>query len=99
MLAIESIVVVNNELAIAWSDGGESFLGFEELRRACPCASCRGEPDALGRVVRPDVTFQENSFHLVRYQPIGGYAVQLHFADGHGTGIYSFDHLRAIGQG
>lgn len=97
MVGIENIVVVNDELAIAWNDGTESFLRFKELRQACPCASCQGEPDAMGRVVRPDVTYQDNSFHLVRYQQIGGYALQLHFADGHGTGLYSFDLLRTLG--
>lgn len=99
MLAIENILVVGNELAVAWTDGSESYLDFETLRRACPCASCRGEPDATGRVIRPKVTYQENSFLLSRYQPIGGYALQLHFADGHGTGIYSFDYLRKIAAG
>ena len=99
MTAIENILVVGSELAIAWSDGKESYLGFETLRRACPCASCRGEPDATGRVVRPQVTYNDRSFHLTRYEQIGGYALQLHFADGHGTGIYSFDYLRTLGDG
>ncbi len=98
MLAIEHIVVVGNELAVAWADGSESYLDFEILRRACPCASCQGEPDATGRVLKPEVTYNEHSFLLTRYQAIGGYALQLHFADGHGTGIYSFDYLRKLGE-
>ena len=98
MLAIQNIVVVGNELAIAWADGKESYLGFEQLRRACPCASCQGEPDATGRVVKPKVTYNERSFILDRYEQIGGYALQIRFADGHGTGIYSYDYLRGLGQ-
>ena len=98
MLTAENILVVGNELAIAWSDGSESYLSFETLRRACPCASCQGEPDALGRVVRPPVSYTERSFHLDRWEQIGGYALQLRFADGHGTGIYSYNYLRALGQ-
>ena len=97
MLAIENIVVMENELAIAWADGKESYLELEALRRACPCASCQGEPDATGRVVKPQVSYNERSFFLSDYQPVGGYAVQLRFGDGHGTGIYSFSYLRELG--
>lgn len=97
MLAIENIVVVGNELAIAWGDGEESYLDMELLRRSCPCASCQGEPDATGRVIKPKVTYNERSFLLIRYQLVGGYALQLHFADGHGTGIYSYRYLRQLG--
>lgn len=99
MLAIENMVVVGSELAIAWADGKESYLDFELLRRACPCASCQGEPDAAGNVVKPKVSYDEKSFRLLRYQPVGGYALQLHFGDGHGTGIYSFAYLRQLGEG
>ena len=72
-------------LTIAWADGEESYLDFETLRRACPCASCCGEPDATGRVVRPVVTYTDKSFILTSYQTVGGYALQLRFADGHGV--------------
>ena len=100
MLAIENIALVGSELAISWSDGGESYLGLEALRRACPCASCQGEPDALGRVVRPEVSLNERSFQLLRFEAVGGYALQLHWGDGHGTGIFSFDYLRSLrGEG
>ena len=46
MLSIENIGVIQSELAIAWSDGEESYISIERLRRACPCATCQGEPDA-----------------------------------------------------
>jgi DUF971 family protein len=99
MLALDNIALVGNELALAWSDGVETYLGLETLRRACPCAACQGEPDALGQVVRPRVTHNERSFQLTRYVPVGGYALQLFWADGHGTGIYSFPYLRGLGAG
>lgn len=96
MIAIANIAQIGAELAIVWSDGRESYLSGETLRRACPCASCQGEPDAVGRVVRPQVSYREDSFQLTRFAPVGGYALQLTFADGHGTGIYSFDYLRRL---
>ena len=34
----------------------------------------------------------------IRGEPVGQYAVQPHFSDGHSTGIYSWDHLYWLGQ-
>ena len=87
---------VGNELAIAWSDGAESFLPLQLLRRACPCASCGGEPDVLGNIERPEVTYTPSSFELRGFQVIGGYALQPTWADGHGTGLYTFPYLRRL---
>jgi DUF971 family protein len=97
MLELEQIATVGDELALAWKDGQESYLPCELLRRACPCASCQGEPDAMGRVARPQVDYGEGSFQLTRYQVVGGYALQLFWLDGHNTGIYSYEYLRKLG--
>lgn len=88
---------VGNELAIAWSDGGETYLRLEDLRRSCPCAVCCGEPDALGNIDAPEVHHTPTSFDLRGYQIIGGYALQPTWADGHGTGLYTFAYLRRLG--
>ena len=87
---------IGQELAIAWSDGTESYLALEALRRACPCAACGGEPDVLGHVVRPQVVFTPQSFALTGFQVIGSYALQPTWADGHGTGLYTFPFLRRL---
>ncbi len=87
---------IGNELAIQWNDGTESFLDLQFLRRACPCAACGGEPDVLGNVIRPNMSYSENSFELAGFQVVGGYALQPRWADGHDTGIYSFQYLRRL---
>ena len=89
---------IGSELAIVWNDGVESYLPLETLRRACPCAMCGGEPDVLGNLERPDVTYTPESFDLRGWQVIGGYAVQPHWGDGHSTGLYSFRYLRALAE-
>src|SRR5947209_14674636 len=91
-----NIQLIGSELAIAWGDGGESFIPLELMRRACPCAACGGEPDVLGRVVRPEVRYLPESFRLEGFVPVGGYALQLRWGDGHSTGIYSFAYLRRL---
>ncbi len=91
-------VVIGNQLALAWADGGETFIDLKKLRQACPCAACQGEPDAMGFVVKPRVVHTERSFKLLRMQQIGGYAMQMTWGDSHSTGIYTFDLLRSLGD-
>jgi DUF971 family protein len=93
-----NIQQIGNELAIHWNDGAESFLDLQFLRRACPCAACGGEPDVLGNIMRPNVSYSENSFELSGFQIVGGYGLQLRWGDGHETGIYSFQYLRRLSQ-
>ena len=94
--AFAQATVIGNELAISFSDGEELYLSLPMLRRACPCANCQGEPDALGRVVKPVVEHGPRAFELVKIDTVGGYALQLGWADGHATGLYSFDYLRRL---
>lgn len=89
--------VIGDELALAWADGAETYISLEQLRKNCPCAVCQGEPDALGRIAKPSVTHTDRSFQLISVQQVGGYALQLKWADGHSTGIYTFDFLRNLG--
>ena len=95
-LELKNVQMIGSELAIVWSDGVESYLPLERLRRACPCAMCGGEPDVLGNIVRPDVSYTGASFELVGWQIVGGYALQPRWADGHSTGLYSFQYLRRL---
>lgn len=96
MNALIQTAVVGGELALAFADGSECYLPLERLRRACPCAMCQGEPDAMGRVLRPDTSVGPGGCELVRMEVVGGYALQLFWGDGHSTGIYSFDYLRGL---
>ena len=93
------VQAIGNELAIKWDDGAESFIPLEKLRRACPCAGCKGETDIMGNLYKgPDRPLRPESFQLTRIANVGGYAIQPAWADGHSTGLYSFDHLRRLGD-
>lgn len=86
-------------LAITWRDGHRSVYPFDELRRECPCASCddartkRQKAGGLlvlsGPVVRPGEVL------VTDYHPVGWYALNFTWSDGHDTGIYTYDSLRA----
>ncbi len=95
-LRILRLQPVGRELAIVWDDGHESYLGLEELRRACPCAVCNGEPDVLGRGEIPAKHHTPASFELAGLGFVGGYGLQPRWADGHASGIYSFRLLRTL---
>jgi len=90
---------IGSELAVKWDDGCETFVSLETLRRYCPCAGCKGEVDIMGNVYKnPPKPLTTDAFRLVRIMTVGGYAVQPVWADGHSTGLYSFEYLKRVGD-
>ena len=91
---------IGDELAIKWEDGSESFLKLETLRRACPCAGCKGEMDIMGNLYKgPEVALPPPAFELKRIARVGGYAVQPLWGDGHNSGLYSYEYLKKVADG
>ena len=90
------LVRAENVLLIGWDDGCSSRLSGERLRWACPCAECRGEAGAPGRLdSSPELG--EDELRLADVALIGQYALQIGFQSGHATGIYTFRQLRKLG--
>jgi DUF971 family protein len=96
---------------ITWSDGHASHYDFPYLREQCPCALCNDERERKQTAARasagaaPSQAAPGLGAALPMFkpaakarsaQPVGKYAVQIEFTDGHSTGIYSFDYLREI---
>jgi len=75
-------------LEIAFDDGTRAKLSAEYLRVYSPSAEVRGHgPDEMVLVKgKEDVNIE-------KIEPVGNYAVCLHFDDGHNTGIYSWETL------
>ena len=95
----KNIQQVQNEIAIVWADGTESYLSLERLRRCCPCAGCGGERDIMGNEYKaPTVPYTPESFQLVSFQTVGGYAINFTWRDRHNTGIYSYELLKKLGE-
>lgn len=94
------IQAIGSELAIRWEDGTETYIGLERLRRACPCAGCKGEVDVMGHLHKgPAKALTPRSFQLVSVSVVGGYAVQPVWGDAHASGLYPFEYLAALGSG
>jgi DUF971 family protein len=81
------------ELAITWADGHQSRYDVRALRLACGCAACvdewSGEKRLADDAVPPDV-------RPLRIEPVGRYAIQIAWSDGHESGIYPFRRLRDL---
>jgi DUF971 family protein len=94
-------------MAIIWEDGNEQVVTFLQLRKACPCASCRELMETAEKVTPIDDRYQlrilpkdapSDDPLLVRLDWVGNYAVRLVWNDGHDTGIYKFEYLRELGE-
>jgi len=93
------VQAIGTELAIKWEDDSESFIALERLRRACPCAGCKGEVDVLGQLHKgPAITLSPAAFKLRQITSVGGYAVQPIWADGHASGLFPFELLKKLAE-
>lgn len=79
-------------LEIAFDDGRSFRLPYEYLRVFSPSAEVRGHGPGqeVLQVGKRDVDIR----HV---EPVGSYAIQPTFSDGHDTGIYSWDYLYELG--
>lgn len=88
----------NGALLIEWSDGNTYETSWAALRKGCPCATCRtkrDEPPAALPVLAPE---EVEPVRLIGMKPLGNYAYNISFSDGHATGIYSLELLRELGS-
>jgi DUF971 family protein len=92
-------------IEIDWKDGHHSSYGVGYLRDWCPCATCTGahgtQPRAKTSAAAPAPAANPFQMYkpkerMVSIEPVGNYALRIVWADGHNTGIYSYDHLRHI---
>ena len=80
-------------LEIAFSDGKRYTLSFEFLRVHSPSAEVRGH--GPGQEV---LQTGKRAVDILGLEPVGSYAVQPSFSDGHSTGIYAWDYLYFLGE-
>jgi DUF971 family protein len=80
-------------LLVDWDGAGHvGLVPARALRLACPCAECVEEMS--GRpLLDPDRVPAD--VHPLVVELVGAYGLRVRWSDGHGTGIYTFDRLRA----
>ena len=82
-------------LAIAWADGTRSLYDVRGLRLACGCAHCVDEWTGEAQLDAADVP---EDVHPTKIHPVGRYAIQITWSDGHDSGIYPYARLRELGE-
>lgn len=90
----------DDRLVIEWSDGHRAVYTWKHLRSQCPCAGCREErekpPDPF-RILSPK-DLGAGPLAPVAMTPVGHYAYKITWNDGHDTGIFTLESLRALCQ-
>jgi DUF971 family protein len=98
-----------SEIQIEWASGTILRYTAKRLRDACPCATCRerrrGEEErsqkqtAKGGLGLPILSAAEaRPLTIDAVRPVGNYAYNIMFSDGHNSGIFTLAMLRATGQ-
>lgn len=80
-------------LDIEFDNGDRFSLPFEFLRVYSPSAEVRGH--GPGQEI---LQAGKKDIGISKLEPVGNYALQLYFSDGHNTGIYSWDYLHELGS-
>jgi len=79
-------------LEVTFDDNSHFKLSCEYLRSHSPSAEVRGH--GHGQEV---LQVGKEKVNISEIEPVGSYAVCLHFDDGHATGIYSWEYLHDLG--
>ncbi len=80
-------------LRLRWPGGVEVTVPAVRMRDACPCAGCVEE--GTGRKLLDPATIPAD-IRPEQLLPVGSYAVQVHWSDGHSTGLYTWGLLRRV---
>lgn len=79
---------------IEWDPAGhEALYPARALRLACGCAVCTEE--MTGRPLLDPATVSAD-IRPLSLELVGTYGLRVHWSDGHGTGIYTFEQLRSV---
>ncbi|TWT73207.1 DUF971 domain-containing protein [Allorhodopirellula solitaria] len=98
----------NSGIRIVWSDGQSTQWTAQQLRDACPCATCREKRGKLlGEEEEEEETpkskpiglpvlsaAEAQPMRIEGMQPVGTYAYNISFSDGHHSGLFTFARLR-----
>lgn len=80
-------------LEIAFDDGARFRIPFELMRVYSPSAEVQGH--GPGQEV---LQTGKRNVEIVGLEPVGHYAIQPTFSDGHDSGIFSWDYLYFLGS-
>ncbi|MEM1148500.1 MAG: gamma-butyrobetaine hydroxylase-like domain-containing protein [Pseudomonadota bacterium] len=81
-------------LKVTFDDGAAFTLPYAHLRRESPSAEVQGH----GRGPKPPPPIIAEDLSVDKADPVGRYAVRIHFSDGHSSGLFTWAYLRELGE-
>ena len=87
------LISAEKRLEVDFDDGARFSLPAELLRVESPSAEVRGHGPG-----RKTIVAGRRHVGISRVEPVGRYAVRLHFDDGHDTGLFSWPYLYRLGR-
>ena len=84
-----------HDIKINWNTGDETVYPARLLRLACPCAACIDE--ISGEKILDEKALPDD-VHPTGITPVGRYAIQIQWSDGHNTGLYTWERLWSLAQ-
>lgn len=91
-MPVEIVGLGKDEVRLVWDDDSEVTWPARALRLRCVCAMCRSE--ITGERILDDATVP-GEITVTQMALVGNYGLNIHFSDGHTTGIYKLRDLRA----
>ena len=90
-MPLEIVGLGKSEIRFVWDDDDEDVWSARELRLRCTCAVCQSE--LTGERILDPATVPDDltATHMAL---VGNYGLNVHFSDGHSTGIYRFAYLQ-----
>lgn len=92
-MPLEIVGLGKNQIRFVWGDDDELLIGARELRLRCVCAHCKSE--LTGERILDESTVPDEVL-VTNMELVGNYGVNVHFSDGHTTGIYRFRELQGL---
>ena len=83
----------SRQMEIHFDDDSHYTLSYEFLRVHSPSAEVRGHGPG-----QETLQTGKRKVDILSVEPVGSYAIQPRFSDGHSTGIYAWDYLHSLGR-
>lgn len=83
----------SRQMEIHFDDDSSFKLSYEFLRVHSPSAEVRGHGPG-----QETLQAGKRNVDILSVEPVGSYAIQPRFSDGHSTGIYAWDYLHSLGR-
>lgn len=86
-------------IVISWNDQSQTRWTVAELRKVCPCATCREKKRSASKEAAKPATMamlpvlsaaEARPLQIESMRPVGSYAYSIAFSDGHSSGIFPF---------